>query len=147
MDNASKALIFAGGILIAVLVISVSIYVITTARGVASASNEKVEANAVQSYNRFYLSYCEDGNNTDGYNIKGIDALNIYRKAMDDKEREATLHPMNIVDAPTKIKSISADIDNNTGDGTGAEELVQPYLFKYETDVDGYIYNVYISKK
>ena len=59
MDNASKALIFAGGILIAVLVISVSIYVITTARGVASASNEKVEANAVQSYNRFYLSYCE----------------------------------------------------------------------------------------
>ena len=41
MDNASKALIMAGGILIAVLVISVSIYVITSARGVAKISNER----------------------------------------------------------------------------------------------------------
>lgn len=147
MDNASKALIFAGGVLIAVLVISVSIYVITTARGVASASNEKIEASAVQSYNRFYLSYCEEGNNTTGFEIKGIDALNIYRKAMDDKVREATLHPMNLVEATDAIKTLSESIDGNTEDGSDSTELMQSYLFKYETDVDGYIYKVYLSKK
>ncbi len=57
MDNASKALIIAGGILIGVMVISVAFYVLTTARGFARTANDEAEASAIQSFNKFYLSF------------------------------------------------------------------------------------------
>lgn len=147
MDNASKALIMAGGILIAVLVISVSLYVITSARGVAKASNERVEANAVQSFNRFYSTYTSDGS---AVSVKGIDAINIYRKALDDSKRESgALHTIEIADGDVdaSIIKISNALDTGTGDGTGAEVYAQDYYFSYTTDFDGYVWKIKLSKK
>ena len=132
MDNASKALIMAGGILIAVLVMSVSIYIITTARGVAKISNAKLEANAVQSFNRFYVAY---GNGSGDY-ITGIDAINIYRKAVDDKERESSFKPIGDIDVPDAIKDVSNLIDNGTGDIDWARKIKK----------EGYIYNIKITE-
>lgn len=140
MDNASKALIFAGGILIAVLVISVAIYVLSMARGVAKTSNERLEANAVQSYNRFYESF-----GASGVNIKGIDALNIYRKATDDNQKDTILHRIQSVSAPSSITSLSNAIDSGSGTGTGAECLDDSFTLKYTKDVDGYIYTITIQ--
>lgn len=147
MDNASKALIMAGGILIAVLVISVSMYVITSARGVAKISNERVEVNAVQSFNRFYAAYTSDGS---AVTVKGIDAVNIYRKALDDSERESgALHTIEIKDEDVaeSIRNISTALDTGTGDGTGAEIYAQDYYFSYTTDADGYVWKIKLSKK
>lgn len=144
MDNVSKALIMAGGILIAVLVISVSLYVITSARGVAKISNERVEANAVQSFNRFYAAYTSDGS---AVTVKGIDAVNIYRKALDDSKRESgALHTIEIDEVDSSIVTISNALDTGTGNGTGADMYAQPYSFSYDTDVDGYVYKIYLSK-
>ena len=144
MDNASKALIMAGGILIAVLVISVSIYVITTARGVAKISNEKLEANAVQSFNRFYVAY----GNGSGDEITPIDAINIYRKAVDDKERESAFKPIEVIDVPDAIKEVSNLIDNGTGNTDWASQIKKEgnYKLYYTKDADGYIYNIKITE-
>lgn len=142
MDNASKALIMAGGILIAVLVISVSIYIITTARGVAKISNAKLEANAVQSFNRFYVAY----GNGSGDKITGIDAINIYRKAVDDKEREAASRPIETIVVPPAIQNVSTLIDTGTGNTDWASSIKSNYKFYYSKDVDGYIYNIKITE-
>lgn len=148
MDNASKALIMAGGILIAVLVISVSMYVITSARGVAKISNERVEENAVQSFNRFYAAYTSDGSEVE---IMGIDAVNIYRKALDDSKRiDGALHTIDIEasDIPSSITSVSAAIDNNddSNNGEGSKNFLKPYYFSYTTDVDGYVLTIKITE-
>lgn len=144
MDNASKALIMAGGILIAVLVISVSMYVITSARGVAKISNERVEANAKQSFNRFYATYTSDGS---AVAVKGIDAVNIYRKALDDsKNGSGALHTIEVKEVDASIVAISDALDKGTGNGTGAEMYSQNYSFKYDTDVDGYVCEIFLSK-
>ena len=144
MDNASKALIMAGGILIAVLVISVSMYVITSARGVAKISNERIEENAVQSFNRFYAAYTSDGS---AVTVKGIDAVNIYRKALDDSKRESrALHIIEIGEVDTSIVTLSNALDTGPGNGSGAYMYPQPYSFSYDTDVDGYVCKIFLSK-
>ena len=71
MDNASKALIMAGGILIAILVISLSVYMLTTARGVADASERRITASQIESFNRFFISYPDEITGLDVYNIIG----------------------------------------------------------------------------
>ncbi len=149
MDNASKALIMAGGILIAVLVISVSLYVITSARGVAKISNERIEENAVQSFNRFYAAYTSDGTKVE---IMGIDAVNIYRKALDDSQREdGALHTIDMAasDIATSISTASNEIDGDTGksDGEASKIFMNKYLFSYTTDVDGYVSTIKIQPK
>lgn len=147
MDNASKALIMAGGILIAVLVISVSMYVITSARGVAKISNERVEANAVQSFNRFYAAYTSDGSEVE---IMGIDAVNIYRKALDDSQRiDGALHTIDASDIATSISTASSEIDDDTGksDGEASRIFMNKYSFSYTTDVDGYVSTIKIQPK
>lgn len=144
MDNASKALIMAGGILIAVLVISVSLYVITSARGVAKISNERIEENAVQSFNRFYAAYTSDGTKVE---IMGIDAVNIYRKALDDSQREdGALHTIDASRIPDSIKIASREIDNpQDSDGEASKIFMNKYFFSYTTDVDGYVSTISIS--
>lgn len=147
MDNAAKALIFAGGILIGILVISVSLYIIASARGTAKISNEKIQANAVESFNRFYVAY-GDGNGT---TISAIDAVNIYRKASDDKTKNYITHSMEIStgDFPNDIIEFSNSIDginlsNNENDY--ASTLNQDYRYSYTKDFDGYIYKIKIEQ-
>ena len=146
MDNASKALIMAGGILIAVLVISVSLYVITSARGVAKISNERIEENAVQSFNRFYAAYTSDGTKVE---IMGIDAVNIYRKALDDSQREdGALHTIDMAASHILQPIIDASeaIDNpKNSNGEASNIFMNKYSFSYTTDVDGYVSTIIID--
>ena len=79
MDNASKALIMAGGVLIALAVISTALYFYTTAKGYASSAEEMLSASQIQSFNRFYTAY-----DTPDNIITGVDAVNILNRALDD---------------------------------------------------------------
>ena len=76
MENASKALIMAGGVLLAILVISIALYILASARGLASSINEKNELSAIESFNRYYESF--------GSKIMGIDVVNIANKVEND---------------------------------------------------------------
>lgn len=77
MDNASKALIMAGGVLITVMIISISLYVLTSARGVASASEDRIVASQIEAFNRFFINYDSTITGLDVYNIIGkIDDIN-----------------------------------------------------------------------
>ncbi|MBR4110900.1 MAG: hypothetical protein IKK43_04365 [Clostridia bacterium] len=75
MDNASKALIMVGGVLITVLVISLAMYMLTSARGVADASDKRLLDSQKVAFNSFFEYYPSQ--------IRGIDVYNIIGKIED----------------------------------------------------------------
>ena len=71
MDNASKALIMVGGVLITVMVISLAMYLFTGARGVADASERRLMTSQIEGFNRFFVNYPPEITGLDDYNIIG----------------------------------------------------------------------------
>ena len=57
MENASKALIIAGAILISILLISVAIMVISSTNGIQEQMGAQMSATEVQSYNAQFSNY------------------------------------------------------------------------------------------
>ena len=80
MDNASKAIIMAGSVLVAIAVMSIALYFYGVMKGYFRDTEETYTQTQVDSFNRFYQSYA----NTSDSTIYAIDVLNIYNKAMDD---------------------------------------------------------------
>ena len=79
MDNASKALVMAGGVIIAVAIISIAVYFYSSASGYASASGQMLSASQIQSFNRFYTAYSSQNGK-----IRMVDALNLLNRAIED---------------------------------------------------------------
>lgn len=134
MDNASKALILAGGMLIGIMVIGVSFYVLTNARDFAKAANTQATIEAVQSFNRFYMSVI----NSNG-KILGINVLNVYNKAIDDREQSDGRY------------SVTVNVDSEIIDGlkapTGAELMDREFNYNITGfDSDGYITSIEITE-
>ena len=59
MENASKAVIMAGGVLIAVAVISAALYAYMSFKGYTESNEQILTANQIQQFNRFYQSFPE----------------------------------------------------------------------------------------
>ncbi len=69
MENASKALIIAGAILISILLISVGIIIMNAINNPVQQSVSSADAQAIQSFNAEYLNY--EGTQT-GATIRGL---------------------------------------------------------------------------
>ncbi len=128
MDNAAKALIMAGGVFIAVMIVGLAIYILNGARGFASAANDQAELSAIESFNRYYQSFDST--------ITGIDALNIYNKAIDDSTRANHTHTVTV--------SIDSSIINQLNAPDGYNYMTNKYSYSYTFDSDGYIDNITI---
>lgn len=117
MDNASKAVLMAGSVLIAIAVISVSLYMYSIAKGYAETSENTLSVTQIQSFNRFYTAYTDD-------TIKCIDAINILNRALEDNVK---------VETP-----VSEDIIKLSGDtyvATDSKHYLQK-KFKYSLERD-----------
>lgn len=88
MENASKALIIAGAILLSILLISLGIFIFTQAQSVVEGSGmTKAEVN---SFNSQFLKY--EGNTVRGSEVKSlIQEVNVNNKSDDSTERQITL--------------------------------------------------------
>lgn len=80
MENASKAAVMAGAVIIALAIISLALYAYASFSDYAKASEELLTLSQIESFNRFYQSFPE-GTNT----IRGVDVVNIINKAIDDE--------------------------------------------------------------
>lgn len=60
MENATKALIMAGAILIVILIISVGLVVFRSTKGVTEAGQEGADLAAIETYNSQFTKYCGD---------------------------------------------------------------------------------------
>ena len=75
MDNASKALIMAGGLLIGLFVVSFSMYLLTAFRSFYSQNMQIHTAYEINAYNSYFTKYKAT--------ISGLDAYNILSRAED----------------------------------------------------------------
>ena len=88
MENASKALIIAGAILLAILIISLGIMIYQQAAGVVD-SNSMTEVE-VSSFNQKFEQYL--GDKVRGANVNSlISAVNTNNLSVDDESRKVTL--------------------------------------------------------
>jgi hypothetical protein len=113
MDNASKALIMAGAILLAVAIVGLGMFLFGQARGVVDLSIGQIDALGVTGVNNKLLQY--EGRNVRGSEIKEliqwIEAVNI-RDAMPE---DITGFP----DASTIINTRTYTVTCDTDDATG----------------------------
>ena len=80
MENASKALLMAGGTLIAILIMSLIVYVFTTSTRMAEAQDEKISKQQTAEFNKQYEAY-------DKSRMYGTDIISVVNKAIDYNRR------------------------------------------------------------
>lgn len=135
MDNVSKALIMAGGVLLAIMIIGLSMYLLGSARSIAKISNDKVEASAIESFNRYYTTF--------GNRITGIDVLNIANKVENDKNNG---HDIEVI-----IDGVDVNVLNNETLKSANErnnQALKNEAYNYtisKYDSDGYIKEITIN--
>lgn len=57
MENATKALIIAGAILVSILIISIGIVIVNAGMGVQDVATGKMDAQAIQAFNATFINY------------------------------------------------------------------------------------------
>ena len=144
MENASKALIIAGAVLISVALMSIFIYVFTAIGNYNSSTQAQRQSNEVTAVNRFFVESAYDVDNSNvGIQIYGYDVYNIMRKVRDVN---------NDVSAPVTIEinshlteTMFVPSDKILTDANKAN-LLKKYTYKYFLDTDGYVYRVNFSE-
>ena len=80
MENAAKALMMAGGILLAILILSLIIYVSTTSTRITEAQESKIATQQTSEFNKQYEAYNKS-------RMYGTDIISIVNKAIDYNRR------------------------------------------------------------
>lgn len=80
MENASKALIMAGEILIALLIISLLVYGYTNIRNVSKTEQGSIEVEQLVAFNKEYESYNRKL-------LRGVDVISIMNKAINNNTK------------------------------------------------------------
>lgn len=80
MENAAKALTMAGGVLIAIMVISALVYASSTLQVIPKAQDESEKVRQLSLFNQQYESYAKGA-------LYGTDLLSLLNKAIDNNDR------------------------------------------------------------
>ena len=124
MDNASKALIMAGAVLIAILIISLFMYSFNKITDYNYNTSTLTAAAQNESFNRYFV-YAT----TDGF-VKGFDAFNLVSKAADMNN---TLDPANKI----RINVDGATVENVDSRINDDAWLKRTFSFEYTFNTDG----------
>lgn len=113
MENASKALIIAGAILISILIIAIGMYIYTSSTGAITDSIAQMDTQAITAFNSQWSNY--EGTQT-GSQIKSlIDLLiaqaNTYQ---DEPEKVVAVYCEPTESGSTNAKSFGYQFDNGT---------------------------------
>lgn len=80
MENASKALLIAGGILIALLIIALLVYSFGSMSGYFSSEETKEEAEQLEAFNKQYEAYQRKL-------LRGTDVVSVINKVLDNNDK------------------------------------------------------------
>lgn len=126
MENASKALLIAGAILVVILLISVGIMVYNSSLGNVGEANSQAEAQAIQAFNSRFAIY--EGTQS-GTAVKNLLKEAIYVNSGDDKSAAAIIDNVG-------IHSSSREILNSITDSTMKHALTDRwYGVRYVTNI------------
>ena len=146
MENASKALIIAGAILLSILLISLGILVYNNAKGTVSDSN--LDSEAAQTFNTKISQYCGKKKNANDMNglVSAISASNGAQKGKADQHFIAISIDRSIANTYYTGESISEDDAKASGKSYPNFSAGITYQASYQTDDAGYIKAVTIKK-
>ena len=106
MENTSKALLMAGGVLIALLVVSLLVYFYSDLKDLLGI-NDKVETTEqIEEFNKQYDAYYRN-------NLYGSDILSIVNKVYDYNKRQADDQGYQNLELQVTFKNNYTDYDNN----------------------------------
>ena len=147
MENASKALIIAGAILLSILLISLGIMVYNNSKGTISDAN--LDSEAAQTFNNKIAQYCGKKKNANDMNglIAAISASNGAQNGKADVHYIALTIDSGIANTYyTGSNNISVDQIKRGGVSYPNLSAGITYQASYTTDSNGYITAVTISK-
>ena len=132
MENASKALIMAGGILIAVLIIGVLVYSFGTMSGYFNAEQDEEAAKQLKIFNDQYESYNRKL-------LRGTDVISVMNRVLDNNEKYGTTgydEPNYIINMGFKMKEEMVYKKTKTEDGREIVVGTQDVKFDISTTYD-----------
>lgn len=98
MENASKALIIAGSVLIAILIISLGLFIFKSTSGTTDQTQELGKTLEVQQFNSQFLKYCGDS-------VKGSQVRTLCEVIIAHNANSSTKVKINNEDDGTQISS------------------------------------------
>ncbi len=103
MENASKALLIAGAILIAILLIGIGMMVFGNIGGITAQSQQQMDSMEIQIFNSKFSPYA--GSNVSGSNVKQLlNTITAHNASTDDISLKIT---------PTGVTSVTA-VESNS---------------------------------
>ncbi len=124
MENASKALLIAGGILLAMLIMSLVLYVTTSMGDMAEAQDRRNLAEQIAEFNKSYEAY----NKTRMY---GTDVITVVNKAINHNKNIATS-----TEDPYYINVVVKTVEDFTTTGKIIDTSYPSDDEKYERDLE-----------
>lgn len=137
MENASKALLIAGAILIAILLIGIGMMVFGNISGVTSGATKKMDAMAIQIFNDPFSQYA--GTNVTGSNVKAlINMINANNK-INTADGGHTIYYVDTINDGTELTSGTSNKSVNEYTTT------KRYTVTFGTDKNGFYNQVSIK--
>lgn len=133
MENASKALLMAGGMLIALLVIGALLLAFNQIGDYEKGKSSMTKSSQVADFNKEFAKYTGD-------NVKGYDMITLVNKAIDFNSKEGTTkETANSVDYSKKIKIVITNMKKfkNKYGVNNSSEWLKGNSDSYETQNSG----------
>lgn len=124
MDNASKALIIAGAVLIAVMLVSLGVLIYNQAKGVVDETSTTMTGLSVSGFNGLFSQYY--GNNKTSATLKSlVEQVNSTNRTSEDRQVTLTA-PSDVISGNpdgsykvTAVKNTNFDITDTSWDTNG----------------------------
>lgn len=135
MENATKALIIAGAILVSILIISIGIVIVNAGMGVQDVATGKMDAQAIQAFNSTFINYGGEQRGTSVRTLlQAIIANNAANKdtqvtisglgtdpnTVMSEVRSSSRYTVTITTDPSSGLVSNIDIAQSTGSGTSS---------------------------
>lgn len=120
MENASKALIIAGGILLAIMILSLIVYMSTITSRMVAAQEEKKAGEEIVAFNKEYEAYNKK-------RMYGTEIITVMRKAMDynkDADEKINIGLITKNNYTTVKETITVDEQGEKSTNKKQEEII-----------------------
>lgn len=154
MENATKALLIAAAVLIAIILISLGVSIVSSAQDQINRSNTSLDSAEIESFNSQFRSY--EGAAVSGTKVRTLGRAVIQNnQGQDDDSRQVVMRLVS-KDEIADISNLSANsgdavIEKDTTEvpttGENAIKTGNRYIVKCQTDKSGLIKVIYIAVK
>ncbi len=143
MENVSKALIMAGAVLIAVLLISLIMFQLANIRQIANVSSAQTYHTQAEAFNRFFVYSKPESEDL----IHGYDVYNIIQKAIDCNMNENSMGQIQISYLGVDYSDASYNEIKDIFSAGGKDLMEASFAYQYEINLENGLVNKVIFTK